>query len=241
MNRLLDLLKKAQLLATVILAFVKDEAIAKLLTLIRNNLKLVIVLVVLGVGGFVVFHFLQSSELLRLGEPSIKHISIEEDMATSSLSPIVHALKHAKQDEKIVLEVNTSGGDVMDSYVLYNAMATTKADLTVRVSGMAASAGGIILCFAKKIEIADYALVLFHAPRYTDKNGKVILVTDLKDPYAKTVLRSVTHILTNHCDKILSADDIKFIFKGNDFWLMGSDVKERLGLEVKTLPFIINR
>lgn len=75
----------------------------------------------------------------------------------------VRQLKDLKVS-KLTVSMNTPGGDVFDGLAIYNALLDHAADVTVRVDGLAASIGSIIMLGGDKVIMAESAFVMIHNP-----------------------------------------------------------------------------
>ncbi|PRH86928.1 hypothetical protein C5L14_16715 [Labrys okinawensis] len=90
-----------------------------------------------------------------------------------------------------LLRINSPGGDVMDAMAIYSMLKASRARITARIEGIAASAASLIAMAADYIEIAPNAFMLIHMPYTTATGSADDLATaagDLKrmsDSYAK--------------------------------------------------------
>lgn len=64
---------------------------------------------------------------------------------------------------KIDVRINSNGGDVFSGIAIYNALRTSKADITIYVDGVAASIAGIIALCGKPLYMSPYAKLMLHA------------------------------------------------------------------------------
>ena len=67
------------------------------------------------------------------------------------------------QYSKIDIRINSRGGDVFSGIAIYNALRTSKADITVYIDGVAASIAGIIALCGKPLYMSPYAKLMLHA------------------------------------------------------------------------------
>lgn len=63
---------------------------------------------------------------------------------------------------KLLVRINSPGGDVFDGLAIYNDLAAHPAEVTVRVTGLAASAASLIAMAGKRIEIGANAFLMIH-------------------------------------------------------------------------------
>ena len=67
------------------------------------------------------------------------------------------------QYSRIDVRINSRGGDVFSGIAIYNALRTSKADITVYIDGVAASIAGIIALCGKPLYMSPYAKLMLHA------------------------------------------------------------------------------
>lgn len=60
------------------------------------------------------------------------------------------------------VRINSPGGDVMEAFAIYNALARHKPGVTVDIDSLAASAASVIAMAGKTIRIAENAMVMIH-------------------------------------------------------------------------------
>lgn len=73
-------------------------------------------------------------------------------------------LKALGNPSAILLRINSPGGDVMDAMAIYSMIRNSKARVTARIEGIAASAASLIAMAANRIEIHSNAFMLIHQP-----------------------------------------------------------------------------
>lgn len=74
---------------------------------------------------------------------------------------VMSALKEA-DGEDIVVRLNTNGGDVFAGISIYNQLKDYKGSVTIKVDGIAASAGSVILMAADKIIMGVGSMLMIH-------------------------------------------------------------------------------
>jgi ATP-dependent Clp protease, protease subunit len=80
----------------------------------------------------------------------------------SSIYEFNHKMRNIKEDEDINLEINSYGGDVFLGIDLCNTLRGHKGEVTVTITGIAASAASVIAMGADKIRIYDNAQMMIH-------------------------------------------------------------------------------
>ena len=69
---------------------------------------------------------------------------------------------NAIRSNNIMLRVNSSGGDVFDSFTIFNAIRRHKSTITAFVDGVAASAASFIIQAADKIVMSPHSQLMIH-------------------------------------------------------------------------------
>lgn len=72
------------------------------------------------------------------------------------------ALKDMGAVDRLVVNINSPGGDVFDGIAIYNELVGHSADVTVRVTGLAASAASVIAMAGDRIEMGANAFLMIH-------------------------------------------------------------------------------
>jgi ATP-dependent protease ClpP protease subunit len=86
-----------------------------------------------------------------------------------------------KNYDEITIRENCDGGSVSHGLSVVSEMMQSTAFITVKVDGIAASMGAVILAGADKVLMNDYAKVMIHSPYYVDDNGDAIKNLSEKD------------------------------------------------------------
>ncbi|MEI9804084.1 MAG: head maturation protease, ClpP-related [Pseudolabrys sp.] len=71
-------------------------------------------------------------------------------------------LKALGKVKSIDVRINSEGGNVFDGKAIYSLLVENKADINVKIDGLAASAASFIAMAGNKIEIAEGAFVMIH-------------------------------------------------------------------------------
>lgn len=74
----------------------------------------------------------------------------------------VGALLRSAGDREVVVNINSPGGDVFEGLAIYNLLRGHKADVTVRIVGLAASAASVIAMAGDRVEIARAGFLMIH-------------------------------------------------------------------------------
>jgi ATP-dependent Clp endopeptidase proteolytic subunit ClpP len=99
-------------------------------------------------------------------KPKAADISIHDEIGMwgVSASAFMRDLRGMGELDEIHLSIHSPGGDVLDGWAIYNSLKNSKAKITARVEGLAASMASVILMAADEIEIPENAYVMIHNP-----------------------------------------------------------------------------
>ena len=87
---------------------------------------------------------------------------IGEGMPVDSKAIVEELITLSARHPKIDVRINSNGGDVFSGMAIFNALKTSKADITVYVDGVAASIAAIIALCGKPLYMAPYAKLMLH-------------------------------------------------------------------------------
>jgi ATP-dependent Clp endopeptidase proteolytic subunit ClpP len=102
----------------------------------------------------------------KANNPKSAEVSIHDEIGLwgISASAFMRDLKAMGDVDDIHLSIHSPGGDVLDGWAIYNALRNSKARITARVEGLAASMASVILMAADEIQIPKNAYVMIHNP-----------------------------------------------------------------------------
>lgn len=102
----------------------------------------------------------------KANNPKSAEVSIHDEIGLwgVSASAFMRDLKAMGDVDDIHLSIHSPGGDVLDGWAIYNALRNSKARITARVEGLAASMASVILMAADEIQIPKNAYVMIHNP-----------------------------------------------------------------------------
>ena len=138
--------------------------------------------------------------------PIVKHGNTYHCFLTSDIeapaeySEFCYLLNVATAKDKIILNINTGGGQIDSAFQILAALKRTKADVTARIAGTVASAGTIIALKCSKLEVEDYT-------HFNDK--------DLQNTFREIY------------KGFLTEEEIADVLRGKDMWLTADDVRVR--------------
>lgn len=129
------------------------------------------------------------------------------------------ALRRASDYGDPIIHLSTNGGSVTEGAAMSAALRDSSRPVTVRVEGMAASMGAILMLSADHIEAARNALIMVHAPSVDFVSGNKKDMTNIAE-----LLDKVEESLKVELRARGIADDvIEEWFDGRDHWFTASE------------------
>lgn len=129
------------------------------------------------------------------------------------------ALRRASDYGDPIIHLSTNGGSVTEGAAMSAALRDSSRPVTVRVEGMAASMGAILMLSADKIEAARNALIMIHAPSVSYVSGNKQDMTSIAE-----LLDKVEESLKVELRARGIADNvIDEWFDGKDHWFTASE------------------
>lgn len=122
---------------------------------------------------------------------------------------------------KITLLVNSPGGSVFDGLAIYNALLATKAEVTAKVMGVAASAASFIVMAAKKIVMPENSFMMIHNPS-TYAFGNAADMREAAD-WLDKIGDTLANVYATRSGK--SLDEIKALL-AEDTWFTAQEAKD---------------
>ena len=124
-------------------------------------------------GSFFQFNFAEKSNTVQKkffniipsdGEVAILlYGDVGDGQRVDSGRVVAELMALQSQYSKIDVRINSRGGDVFSGIAIYNALRTSKADITVYIDGVAASIAGIIALCGKPLYMSPYAKLMLHS------------------------------------------------------------------------------
>lgn len=136
---------------------------------------------------------------------------------------LIHTLRSAGPDDKIVIYLNTPGGDISAGMQIINAMQSCQGSVSTVLDGDVCSMGALIFLAGSNHYVSPYSRMMLHNYS-TGSFGKAHEVHSHLD--STSVM--FTDMLTKLCKNFLTKAEQKQIIGGMDFWLTSDQVKARL-------------
>ena len=86
------------------------------------------------------------------------------DYGFVSAKNIITQIKNLGDVKNITLRINSDGGDVFQALAIYNTLKEHKANITVKIDGIAASAASVIAMAGDKIIMPENTMLMLHNP-----------------------------------------------------------------------------
>jgi len=127
-----------------------------------------------------------------------------------------------KNYDEIDVLINSDGGSIVHGLSVVSAILGATAKVTTRTVGIAASMAAVVAIQGDRVEINDYAKLMFHSPYYEDENGDKVKQLSAK---AKKGLQMLKDTLTKLLMKRgKSEEDINKILR-SDTWYTAEEAK----------------
>jgi ATP-dependent protease ClpP protease subunit len=160
--------------------------------------------------------------------PIVKHGSTYHCYLTTDIeapeeySELCYLLNVATANNKIILNINTGGGQIDSAFQIIAAIKHTKATVIARLAGTVASAGTIIALKCDGLEVEDYTHFMVHnySTGTQGKGHEVIDYINFNDKDLKNTFREIY-------SGFLTPEEITDVLRGKDMWLTADDVRVR--------------
>ena len=132
-------------------------------------------------------------------------------------------LHNATEQDVVILHINTRGGDLHTAQKICAEIECAACPVVGIVVGECASAGTIIAIACDEINIDPDSNWLFHTMSYG---------TDGMAPHIEAHVEHSKGIMTRLCERhykgILTEQEVKDLLRGDQIWMFGDEVKERV-------------
>lgn len=124
--------------------------------------------------------------------------------------------------DEITVRINSYGGSVTDGIAIHNAIKRHRASVTVSIDGAAYSIASLIAMAGDRVEMAENALLMIHAPwGYASGNAVDMReMAEILDRYAESM--ASTYATKSGKDK---ADILSLLQDGIDHWYSADEAK----------------
>ena len=149
---------------------------------------------------------------------------IEEFRGGEEFIQLIHVLRTSIEGDKVMMFINSPGGNAHACRALINAMKATKAEVTTAIGFYGASCGAYTWAHGHILLMPKFGRVMFHGTSHGDydKTGKVI-------ERAESIVNTTQMWLDVIVEKgILTEEDREAIIENKrDVWFTANQMKER--------------
>lgn len=174
-----------------------------------------------------VFNLLHTSEQLDYSLSSITHnkfeFNLDEDIKEPSYyRNLIEVLNNATEQDLVVLNINSGGGQLDSAISIIDALRNTRANTLAWISGSAYSAAGIIALSCQNVEVGEFATLMCHNSQY----GLGGYTTDIKDRavFEHKMISKIMHSVYKH---FLSIDEVEAVLSNKTIWMDADEIVER--------------
>lgn len=134
---------------------------------------------------------------------------------------LVRTLAEMKQ-QKIVVRINSPGGDVFDAMSLFNAIQSHKSKIVTRIESLAASAASFVALAGKEVQSYKNAMIMIHSP-WAYVAGNQHELRDVADILGK-IEENMVDIYSSNSN--VGKKEIREMLKA-ETWLTAKEASER--------------
>lgn len=146
----------------------------------------------------------------------------DEIGAPYTYDKLCHTLETSKEDEKIILHLNTGGGYIDSAFKVIASIKRSKAPVVARLTGTVASAGTIIALSCNDLEVEDFVAFMIH--NYSGgAGGKGHEIID----YVNFSDKNITATFKKLYAGFLTPRELTAVIKGKDMWMGTEEVQKR--------------
>lgn len=145
----------------------------------------------------------------------------------SNYNELCHILRTAHKGDTITLHINTPGGMIDSAFMIIDAIKSSKAKVTAKLSGTVASAGTIITMACDNIEIANHTGFMIHnySGGLSGKGHEMKARQEFIDD-------SLNDAFVDFYKGFLTEVEMKSVIDGKDLWMGKDEVMERWNYKV---------
>ncbi len=122
--------------------------------------------------------------------------------------------------KRIVIRINSMGGEVYTGIAIFNALMQSKGDVSIQVDGIAASMASVIALCGKPVQMSKYARLMIHSVSGWAHGNKVDIQRHLQE--IDSLENTLAEMYAKRMGK--SPEDVKAqYFDGSDHWLTADE------------------
>jgi ATP-dependent protease ClpP protease subunit len=142
--------------------------------------------------------------------------------APSVYNELMHLLANAYSGDSFKLHINNGGGYADTAFMLVEAIRTTKAKVTAKLSGTVASSATIITMACRSVEIAPHTSFMIHnySGGASGKGNEIKAQVDFTDSELNKAFIDIY-------GGFLTESEMELVIAGKDYWMGREEVLRR--------------
>lgn len=153
-----------------------------------------------------------------------------EIVDVADFTEAISALSMANEEDVVIINLNSGGGNVYATDTLVEAMNTCRGKVVVKGSGIIASAACTILLAAEEFSLSPNTVIMFHTFSY-GVGGNVNQTKAQADFFDKHLRRMMQEELAG----LFTEEEINEMHKGAEYWMDAEEFVERVGRQQEWL------
>jgi len=148
---------------------------------------------------------------------------VGEGEKVDAANVVAQLMELESQYSQIDIHINSNGGDVFNGIAIYNALKSSKADISIYIDGVAASIAGIIALCGKPLYMNQYSRLMLHAV----SGGSYGNASDLRKTadMMEDIQHDLAKMIAKKCGMAEDAVYTRF-FDEKDHWLTATEAKD---------------
>ncbi len=142
--------------------------------------------------------------------------------APEEYNKLCYILEHAYESDTITLHINNGGGYIDSGFMIIDAIESTKAKVTARLSGTVASAATIIALACTKLEVTKHVSFMIHnySGGAQGKGHEMKAQMDFTDAELNEAFADIY-------GGFLTPNEMELVIAGKDYWMGKKEVETR--------------
>lgn len=160
----------------------------------------------------------------------IKAYLDEEIREPKYYRPLIQTIDSLTENDGLILNINSYGGDLDGAMALVNAIRNTEAEVHVNIDGVAASSASIIALYSPSIQISPYSSMMIHSASFGSFGKQSDVIS-----HASYVDQRCKRIMAEAYNGFLTAQELAEVLMGREIWFQAEEVQARLEKRAKLL------
>ena len=149
---------------------------------------------------------------------------VGEGCRVDSARVVAELMSIEAASDRIEVHINSRGGDVFHGMAIYNALAASKADITLYIDGIAASIAAVIALCGKPLYMARHAKLMLHAV----SGGTYGTADELRQTaeMIEGLERDLADMIAKRCNDTAANVAAKYFKDGTDHWFSAKEAND---------------